>query len=42
VVVRGVFLKGVGWDVLWPQMAALTAWGTSVLVLAALRSRKQA
>ena len=42
VIVRGVFLKGVGWDVLWPQMAALVAWGTAVLVLAALRSRKQA
>jgi ABC-2 type transport system permease protein len=42
VIVRGVFLKGVGWEVLWPQMAALTAWGTTVLVLAAMRSRKQA
>jgi ABC-2 type transport system permease protein len=42
VVVRGVFLKGVGWDVLWPQVAALTAWGLSVSVLAALRSRRQA
>jgi ABC-2 type transport system permease protein len=41
VVVRGVFLKGVGWDVLWPHMAALAGWGTTVLVLAALRSRKQ-
>ena len=42
VVVRGVFLKGVGWEVLWPQVAALTAWGLSVSVLAALRSRRQA
>jgi ABC-2 type transport system permease protein len=41
VVVRGVFLKGVGWDVLWPQVAALTSWGLSVSVLAALRSRRQ-
>ena len=42
VIVRGVFLKGIGWDVLWPQMAALTAWGVTVLTLAALRSRKRA
>jgi ABC-2 type transport system permease protein len=42
VVVRGVFLKGVGWEVLWPQVAALTAWGLTVSVLAALRSRRQA
>jgi ABC-2 type transport system permease protein len=42
VIVRGVFLKGVGLDVLWPQLAALGAWGISVLSLAALRSRKRA
>jgi ABC-2 type transport system permease protein len=42
VIVRGVFLKGVGWDVLWPQFAALAAWGVTMLALAALRSRKQA
>ena len=42
VIVRGVFLKGVGLDVLWPQFAALAAWGVSVLGLAAMRSRKRA
>ena len=42
VVVRGIFLKGVGWDVLWPQFAALLAWGGSVLTLAAVRSSKRA
>jgi ABC-2 type transport system permease protein len=42
VIVRGIFLKGVGWDVLWPQFAALAAWGVTVLVLAAARSRKRA
>jgi ABC-2 type transport system permease protein len=42
VIVRGVFLKGVGWEVLWPHMAALTGWGLTVLTLAALRSRKRA
>jgi drug efflux transport system permease protein len=42
VIVRGIFLKGVGWDVLWPQFAMLGAWGISVLALAAARSRKRA
>ena len=42
VIVRGVFLKGVGFDVLWPQFAALGAWGVTVVTLAALRSRKRA
>jgi ABC-2 type transport system permease protein len=40
-VVRGVFLKGVGADVLWPQGLALIAWGTAVLLLAILRMRKR-
>jgi ABC-2 type transport system permease protein len=42
VIVRGIFLKGVGWDVLWPQFAALATWGIVVLTLAAARSRKRA
>ena len=42
VVVRGIFLKGVGFDVLWPQIAAMGAWGIAVLALAAARSRKRA
>jgi ABC-2 type transport system permease protein len=40
VIVRGIFLKGVGWDILWPQFAALAAWGVTVLALAAVRYRK--
>ena len=40
VIVRGIFLKGVGLDVLWPQVAALSAWGFVVISLAVLRSRK--
>ena len=40
VIVRGIFLKGVGLDVLWPQFAALAIWGVSVLSLAALRSQQ--
>ena len=39
-IVRGLFLKGVGVDVLWPQMAALTAFGIGVLGLAVIRFRK--
>lgn len=42
VIVRGVFLKGVGPDVLWPQVVGLAVWGTSILTLAALRSSKRA
>jgi ABC-2 type transport system permease protein len=41
VIVRGIFLKGVGFSVLWPQFAALAAWGVSVLALAAVRSSKR-
>jgi ABC-2 type transport system permease protein len=41
VIVRGIFLKGVGFDVLWPQFAALGTWGVVVLSLAAARSRKR-
>jgi drug efflux transport system permease protein len=42
VIVRGIFLKGIGLEVLWPQAAALAAWGAAMLTLAVLRSRKQA
>jgi ABC-2 type transport system permease protein len=40
VIVRGIFLKGVGIEVLWPQILALTVWGIAILVLAVVRSRK--
>ncbi|HZB25887.1 MAG TPA: ABC transporter permease [Vicinamibacterales bacterium] len=40
--VRGIFLKGIGLEVLWPQVIALAAWGAAMLSLAVLRSRKQA
>ena len=42
VIVRGIFLKGIGPSLLWPQAAALAAWGTIVLSLAVARSRKRA
>lgn len=41
VIVRGIFLKGVGLEVLWPQALALFAWGATVLALATLRSSKR-
>jgi ABC-2 type transport system permease protein len=40
VILRGIFLKGVGVDVLWPQILALLAWGLAILGLAVARSRK--
>jgi ABC-2 type transport system permease protein len=42
VIVRGIFLKGIGLDLLWPQAAALATWGVVVLALAVSRSRKRA
>ncbi|MGE5488569.1 MAG: ABC transporter permease [bacterium] len=40
VIVRGLFLKGVGLEVLWPQMLALAAYGAVILGLSALRFHK--
>jgi ABC-2 type transport system permease protein len=40
VIVRGIFLKGVGLEVLWPQATALAAWALVVISLAVVRSRK--
>jgi ABC-2 type transport system permease protein len=42
VIVRGIFLKGVGLEVLWPEALALLAWGLGILTLATLRSSKRA
>jgi ABC-2 type transport system permease protein len=41
VILRGIFLKGVGLETLWPQALALFAWGAVVLALATLRSTKR-
>lgn len=40
IVLRGTYLKGVGMDTLWPQMAAMAGLGMLLLMLAALRFRK--
>ncbi|MBE3073199.1 MAG: ABC transporter permease [Acidobacteria bacterium] len=41
VIVRGIFLKGVGLEALWPQALALFGWGVGILVLATLRGQKR-
>ena len=40
VIIRGVFLKGVGLDVLWPQLAALLVIGLCVMTFAVSRFKK--
>jgi ABC-2 type transport system permease protein len=42
VILRSIFLKGVGLGVLWPQALALAVWGGAVLALAIARSTKRA
>jgi ABC-2 type transport system permease protein len=41
IIIRGIFLKGSGLDVLWPQMAALLVLGVIIIMLSALRFRKR-
>ena len=41
VVVRGIFLRGAGWDVLYPQIVTLAVMGTGMLSLAASRFHKR-
>jgi len=40
VIIRGIFLKGVGADILWPQMAGLLVLGSAILAFAVTRFRK--
>jgi drug efflux transport system permease protein len=40
IVIRGTYLKGVGMEVLWPQMVAMAVLGISLLTFAVLRFRK--
>jgi ABC-2 type transport system permease protein len=40
IILRSVYLKGVGFDVLWPQMAALLVLGTTIFSIAVLRFSK--
>ncbi|HEX3703416.1 MAG TPA: ABC transporter permease [Vicinamibacterales bacterium] len=41
VIVRSIFLKGVGLETLWPQALALAGWGVAILGLAIARSSKR-
>jgi ABC-2 type transport system permease protein len=42
VILRSIFLKGVGLETFWPQALALCVWGLAVLALAIARSSKRA
>jgi ABC-2 type transport system permease protein len=39
-IVRGVFIKGVGVEILWPQMLILGVYGVAILALSAIRFHK--
>jgi ABC-2 type transport system permease protein len=41
VIVRGIFLKGVGMDVLWPQVLALLLLGIAIFAVSAMRFKKR-
>jgi len=41
VIIRGIFLKGNGLDILWPQITALFILGTLVVTLSSLRFKKR-
>jgi ABC-2 type transport system permease protein len=40
IVLRGTYLKGVGMEVLWPQMVAMAGLGIGLLTVAVLRFHK--
>ena len=40
-ILRGVFLKGVGWAELWPQALVLLLWGVGILTLAVAKFHKR-
>jgi ABC-2 type transport system permease protein len=41
VILRGLFLKGVGLETFWPEAVALFCWGAGILWLATIRSSKR-
>jgi ABC-2 type transport system permease protein len=41
VIIRGVFLKGIGIHELWPQAVALLAFGVTIFTLSVMRFRKR-
>ena len=40
-IVRGIFLKGTGWQELWPPALVLLLWGVGILTIASLNFRKR-
>jgi ABC-2 type transport system permease protein len=40
-IIRGIFLRGTGPSILWPQMAALAVFGVAIFSGSALRFRKK-
>ena len=40
IIVRGIFLKGSGWQLLWPQIAGMLILGVCLMGLAVSRFRK--
>ena len=40
-IVRGVFLKGIGWDVLWPQVIPIFLMGVFYIALASLLFKRR-
>ncbi len=41
VILRGIFLKGAGIEILWPQLAALLVMGVCVLTISSMRFQKR-
>jgi ABC-2 type transport system permease protein len=40
IVLRGTYLKGVGMEILWPQMVAMAGLGVGLLTVSILRFHK--
>ena len=41
IIIRGVFLKGIGLDILWPEIVALAILGGSAILFSSLRFQKR-
>ena len=40
-IIRGVFLKGIGFSILWPQMLCLLGFGVAIMAFSAMRFHKR-
>ncbi len=41
IILRGIFLKGVGLETFWPEALAMLGWGVAIVTLAVARSSKR-